>query len=101
MNQRGRLSENDIKKAVVDSVTAVAPDAGPIGTDTYLVGSEAILDSVGFVTLLVDLEGRLGNSVDLSTSFIEQDGLDDATNPFRTVDSLAMHIQRLCSKPDA
>lgn len=98
MNQNGRLSEDEIRRAVIDSVRTVAPDAGPVGTDTRLVGSQAVLDSVGFVTLLVDLEGRLGNGVDLSTSFLEQDGVDEASNPFRTVDSLAAHIRRLASK---
>jgi hypothetical protein len=98
MNQTGRLSEDEIRRVVVESVKAVAPDAGPVGRDTYLAGSQAILDSVGFVTLLVDIEGRLGNSVDLSTSFLEQDGMDEASNPFRTVESLAAHIQRLASK---
>lgn len=101
MNQAGRFSENEIRQAVIDSVTTVAPDAGPIGTDTCLFGSQAILDSVGFVTLLVDLEGRLGNGVDLSTSFMEQDGVDEASNPFLTVESLTNHIQRLSSiEPD-
>jgi len=98
MNQNGRLSEDEIRRLVIESVKTVAPDAGAIGTDTHLVGGQAILDSVGFVTLLVDLEGRLGNSVDLSTSFLEQDGVDEAANPFRTVDSLAAHIQQLASR---
>ena len=97
MNQTGRLNRDEIRRAVIDSVRTVAPDVGPVGTDTCLVGSQASLDSVGFVTVLVDLEGRLGNGVDLSTSFLEQDGVDEASNPFRTVDSLAAHIQRLAS----
>ena len=91
------MSEDEIRKAVLESVKTVAPDAGPVGSGTYLAGSEAILDSVGFVTLLVDLEGRLGNGVDLSTSFMEHDGVDEASSPFRTVDSLVAHIQHLAS----
>jgi len=91
------MNADEIRKAVLESVKTVAPDAGPVGNNTYLTGSEAVLDSVGFVTLLVDLEGRLGNRVDLSTSFMEYDGADEATSPFRTVDSLAAHIQRLAS----
>jgi len=98
MKQNGQLSEADITKAVIDSVMNVAPDAGPIGTDTHLAGNQAVLDSVGFVTLLVDLEGRLGSGVDLSTSYLEQDGADEASNPFRTVQSLVAHIQQLASK---
>ena len=99
MNPTGRLSADDIRKAVVESVKTVAPDAGPVSSDTYLAGSDAVLDSIGFVTLLVDLEGRLGNVVDLSTSFMEYDGADEASSPFRTVDSLVAHIQQLASVP--
>ena len=91
------MNEDQIRKAVFESVKTVAPDVGPVGNDTYLAGSEAVLDSVGFVTLLVDLEGRLGNGVELSTSFMEYDGADEASSPFRTVDSLVAHIQRLAS----
>jgi hypothetical protein len=91
------MSEDEIRKAVLESVKTVAPDAGPVGSGTYLTGSEAVLDSVGFVTLLVDLEGRLGNGVDLSTSFMEHDAVDEASSPFRTVDSLVAHIQHLAS----
>jgi len=97
MNQTGRLSEDEIRAAVVESIKTVAPDAGPVGRSTYLAGSEAVLDSVGFVTLLVDLEGRLGNGVELSSSFMEYDGADEASSPFRTVDSLVAHIQQLAS----
>ena len=99
MNQTGPLNEDEIRRAVVESVKTVAPDVGPVGKDTFLAGSEAILDSVGFITLLVDLEGRLGNGVELSSSFMEYDGADEATSPFRTVDALVAHIQRLASMP--
>ena len=89
-------SENDIA-AVVESLLAVAPDAGDVGSETALVGSEAILDSVGFVTLLVELEQRLGNGIDLSTAFLSQDAVDEGSNPFRTVGSLAAYIRQLRS----
>lgn len=89
-------NEHDIA-AVVESVLAVAPDARDVGSDTCLVGSQAILDSIGFVTLLVALEQRLGNGIDLSTAFLSQDAVDEASNPFRTVGSLAVYIRRLRS----
>jgi len=88
--------ENDIA-AVVQSVLTVAPDARDVGSETRLVGSDAILDSVGFVTLLVALEQRLGDGIDLSTAFLSYDAVDEQHNPFRTVGSLAAYIGQLRS----
>ena len=97
MTTREQPGKAQILKAVIDSVTAVAPDVSAIGADTHLLGAEAIVDSVGFITLLVELEQRLGNGVDLSTSLLEQEGVAEADDPFLTIGSLTDHIERLCS----
>jgi acyl carrier protein len=98
MTQTGsRLTKARIVQAIIESVAIVAPDLGPIGEESYLIGNQAILDSVGFVTLLVALEQNLANAVDLSAVLMEQDGADEANNPFLTVGSLADHIQQLMS----
>jgi acyl carrier protein len=95
MNQDVQLSKAEITAAIVESVRAVAPDAQAVGGSTRLLGDQALLDSVGFVTLLVGLEQRLGNGLDLWASFMEQDALAETDNPFLTVASLAEHIERL------
>ena len=84
--------------AVVDSVRVVSPDAATVDVNTHLVGPEAVLDSVGFVTLLITLEERLGNVVDLSASFLEQSELVESGDPFSTVGTLADHIEGLLAK---
>jgi acyl carrier protein len=88
-------ARNEIVTAVIDSIGAVSPDVGTVNATTQLLGPEAVLDSVGFVTLLIALERNLGNAVDLSAAFLEQDGVDEALHPFSTVGSLADHIMGL------
>jgi len=99
MNQNVQLSKAEITAAIIESVKAVAPDAQAVGGSIRLLGHQALLDSVAFVTLLVGLEQRLGNGLDLWSSFMEQDALDEADNPFLTVASLADHIERLIAAP--
>jgi acyl carrier protein len=89
---------NEIVKTVIDSVGVVRPDLDRVNAETPLVGPNAVLDSVGFVTLLIALEGNLGNAVDLSASFLEQNGAEEPGYPFSTVGSLADHISELLSK---
>ena len=94
----GVPTRNELLRTVIESVKGVRPDAAGVGADTHLLGPNAVLDSVGFVTLLIAVEGNLGNAVDLSTSFLEQNGVDAAGSPFSTVGLLADHIGALLTK---
>lgn len=90
------IDRTQIVKAIVDSALTVVPDAQGIGPDTHLLGAQAVLDSVGFVTFLIVLEQNLQSAVDLSSSLIEQADREES-NPFLTVTSLAAHIEQLLS----
>ena len=90
-------SKSQMVSIVIDAIATVCPGAVAIDTDTCLLGSQGILDSVGLVTLFVTLEQNLGNSVDLATSFMEQEDVEEEHNPFRTVGSLADHIHQLAT----
>jgi acyl carrier protein len=90
-------SRDDLVRAIATAIKAVAPNAASVDASTRLMGQHAAVDSVGFVTLLVQLEQDLGNGVDLSTSFLEQSSVDESSNPFRTVGSLADHLRHLIS----
>lgn len=89
------MTRSEIVRSVADAVADVAPQARTIAETTCLMGNDAILDSVGFVTFLVALEQKLGNEIDLSTAFISQGTVEESQNPFLTVGSLAAHIELL------
>jgi acyl carrier protein len=95
---KGQQTRNEIVKTVIDSVGVVMPDLVSVNADTHLVGPDAVLDSVGFVTLLIALEENLADAVDLSASFLELNDIGEAGDPFSTVGSLADHIIGLLSK---
>jgi acyl carrier protein len=90
-------SRSEILDVIVNAIRTIAPDAVRVDATTHLLGPSAVLDSVGFVTLLIAIEQSLASAVDLSSSLMEQDATAEADNPFRTVASLTDHIERLLS----
>ena len=82
-------------RCVSDAVVDVAPQARTVAETTCLMGNDAILDSVGFVTFLVALEQKLGNEIDLSSAFISQGTVEESQSPFRPCCFLAAHIELL------
>ncbi len=80
---------------VIESIHDVAPHLEPVAESTSLIGVNAILDSVGFISLLVAIEQRLEGRVDLATDFLEHGTTIDDSNPFCTVATLAHHLDRL------
>jgi acyl carrier protein len=90
-------TRNEVIRAVIDSVGVVSPDVGAVNAESHLLGPNAVVDSAGFVTLLIALEENLENAVDLSTSFLEQNDVEDAEHPFSTIGLLADHIIGLLS----
>jgi hypothetical protein len=75
-------------------------EAGVFDRNTPLTGKEAVIDSVGFVTLLITVEQGLNGVVDLAADFMEHGSVGEETNPFRTLGSLADHIYDLVAPTD-
>jgi hypothetical protein len=84
-----------------DALTGIAPQTESVDAHTSLLGAQAVLDSTGFVTLLISLEQNLGGAVDLAASFMEVGDVEEASNPFQTVGSLANHINALLTSAGA
>jgi len=60
-----------------------------------LLGPQSILDSLGLVTLLVELEERLEDEFDLPLTLADERAMSQKSSPFRTVESLASYISTL------
>jgi acyl carrier protein len=60
-----------------------------------LIGRQAILDSLGLVTLIVDLEQRLEEEYGISLILVDEHALSQRSSPFRTVQSLTDYICQL------
>ena len=95
MDQARALTPDAVEAAITTALATIAPDAKLNGRDTRLLGAGAIIDSIGFVSLLVSLEQRLPGQIDLATSYMDQTEREDDENPFSTVGSLASYISAI------
>jgi acyl carrier protein len=63
-----------------------------ITPETRLIGREAVLDSMGLVNLIVEVEQRLEEEYDLAVVLADERAMSQKNSPFRTVQSLADYI---------
>ena len=64
-------------------------------SDISLFGQRGILDSMGLVSLITDLEERIENEFGVSLILADENAMSQKKSPFRTVSSLAKYIHRL------
>ena len=95
MDQAREVTSGAIEAAITTALTRIAPAAKLNGPDTRLLGDAAVIDSVGFVSLLVSLEEEIPGPLDLATTFMDQ---PDADGPFSSIGSLTRHILDLLAK---
>lgn len=63
-----------------------------IDENTVIVGPDAVLDSIGVVSLIVDIEQRLQMDHDIAVTLASEKAMSQKNSPFRTVGVLSTHI---------
>jgi acyl carrier protein len=63
-----------------------------LDSDTTIVGPSAVLDSLGVVSLIVEIEQRLELEHDLSITLASDRAMSQRSSPFRTVGVLADYM---------
>jgi hypothetical protein len=64
-------------------------DARP---DQVLIGPGATLDSLGFVTLILEIETLVHEKLDLAVELVNDQALSQERSPFRTLASLTEYV---------
>ena len=77
-------------KEVFAQVGNPAPDN--INDDTVFVGNDAVIDSLGVVSLIVEVEQRLEGEHGISVTLANDKAMSAKNSPFRTVGVLADHV---------
>jgi acyl carrier protein len=65
---------------------------GALGEDTVLVGKDAVLDSLGVVSLIVEVEQRVESEHGASVTLANDKAMSQRNSPFRTVGVLTDHL---------
>jgi acyl carrier protein len=91
------IARKDAYEIVVASLQEVFAQEGNtppanIGDDTVLVGPDAVLDSLGVVQLIVEVEQRVEQQHGISVTLANDKAMSQKNSPFRTVGALSDHV---------
>lgn len=98
------LTKIDAKKLIINCIESLVRSGtiemqSDIDDGTVLLGRDANFDSLGFITLITELEDRLekvvGNEIYIVLDEIEEFNID---NPYLTVEALSKYIETLSHK---
>jgi len=63
-----------------------------VNSETALTGKDSILDSLGLVSLLIDIEEGLIEMLDIPVQIIDEKALSEKNSPFRTIGTLKIFL---------
>jgi acyl carrier protein len=81
-----------VLSALREAVDQNGGDVSAVTEETVIVGPEAIIDSIGVVSLIVDIEQRLEMDHEVSVTLANDRAMSQRSSPFRTPAVLADHI---------
>jgi acyl carrier protein len=73
----------------------------PFDEAVVLVGKDAVIDSLGMVSLIVEIEQALETGHDVSVTLANDRAMSERNSPFRTVGVLTDHVMTLISQAQA
>jgi|SRR4051812_44703003 acyl carrier protein len=91
------IARKDAYEIVLESLKEVFAQTGldvpeSLTEDTVLVGDAAVLDSLGVVQLIVEVEQRVEQAHQVSVTLANDKAMSARNSPFRTVGVLADHV---------
>jgi acyl carrier protein len=100
------IERNAAHDIVVASLTEVLAQAGlpaleTVTEETVLVGKDAVLDSLGVVSLIVEVEQRVEAEHSVSVTLANDKAMSQRNSPFRTVGVLTDHIVAMVAEESA
>jgi acyl carrier protein len=81
-----------VLSALRDAVDQNGGDAAAVNEETVIVGPDAVIDSIGVVSLIVDIEQQLEMDHQVSVTLANDRAMSQRNSPFRTPAVLADHI---------
>jgi D-alanine--poly(phosphoribitol) ligase subunit 2 len=79
-----------ISEAVKDF--AVSPDNIAVDEHTHLLGSSGVLDSMGLVNVVLDVEQQVNDFLGLNIVLANERAMSQKQSPFRTIGTLADYV---------
>ncbi|MFX0201819.1 MAG: hypothetical protein ACFFCW_37390 [Candidatus Hodarchaeota archaeon] len=100
------MVEKDVISLVISSLSEVfleiyedeQTEIPYLDKTTCLIGRESVLDSLGLVTLIVNIEQKLVDRYGISVTIADERALSQQKSPFKTVKSLSEYISSLITE---
>ena len=91
------MNKEEALQIVTDAVKEyIDDDSTTVNKETILLGNNAVVDSIGLVNLIVDIEGALAEK-DLEITLTSEDAMSRRKSPFRSVETLSDYIVELAN----
>jgi len=92
------MNKTEATEIVISAVKEYIDDENIIVSEaSVLLGNDAIVDSIGLVNLIVDVESALAEK-DIEITLTSEDAMSRRKSPFRSVDTLSDYIIELIQK---
>jgi D-alanine--poly(phosphoribitol) ligase subunit 2 len=94
------MQRSEVVDLIVQKIRDVNPPtlaAGGIelGAETRLFGNKGVFDSIGLVSLIVEVEQGLADACGVNITLADERAMSQKHSPFRTVDTLAQYAVQL------
>ena len=94
------MEKTEITELILTCLRGNIEAAGPLPAEsltaeTRLLGRSAVLDSLGLVQLLVDVELQLDNAHGIAVTLADERAMSQKHSPFRSVGTLSDYIDTL------
>jgi acyl carrier protein len=96
-----KIALDVVMSCLRDAIEQSGAPETEVTEDTVIVGKDAVLDSVGVVSLIVDVEQNLEMNHDVSVTLANDKAMSQRSSPFRTVGVLADHVCAVAAEGQA
>lgn len=87
-----------IIQAVQDFLMPDDTESVAVSEETRLLGANGVLDSLGLVSLVLDLEQQINDTLGTTIALADERAMSQTRSPFRSVSSLADYIETLLAE---
>lgn len=97
------LNKDAVQAIILKALSNINDECGPdeqidIRLDTRLFGTDAVLDSLSLVSVIVDVEAAVSDASGRDISLTDDRAMNQATSPFSDVEALSNYIILLLSE---
>jgi acyl carrier protein len=91
---------SEVLDLILSCVDSILPNKDQeITPETRLLGSTAVIDSMGLVNLIVEVEQRLSEQFGVACTLADERAMSRQKSPFRSVRSFAEYVVELIHGP--